>query len=76
MIDVIMDRTGAAVSEVTMVGDRLYTDIAMGRHGLRTVLVLTGETTREDIPGSRYKPDLVVGGVEELYRLLEAQSDD
>jgi len=71
MIDIIMDKTGAAVSEITMVGDRLYTDIAMGRHGLRTVLVLTGETSREDIPVSAFQPDLVVAGVEELYRVLK-----
>ncbi len=43
-----------------MVGDRLYTDIAMGTSaGVGTALVLSGETKREDLPGSPFQPDFV-----------------
>jgi ribonucleotide monophosphatase NagD (HAD superfamily) len=42
MLAVILARTRLAPAQICMVGDRLYTDIAMGQHGLRTVLVLSG----------------------------------
>ncbi|MBN1266735.1 MAG: HAD-IIA family hydrolase [Anaerolineales bacterium] len=70
IIDAITAKTGFSAPEITMVGDRLYTDIAMGQHGLATVLVLSGETSREDIPVSTYKPDLVILDIAELNRLL------
>jgi ribonucleotide monophosphatase NagD (HAD superfamily) len=56
-----------------MVGDRLYTDIAMGTTaGVGTALVLSGETRREDLPGSPFQPDFVVEDLAELGSLLEA----
>ena len=40
---------GARPDELAMVGDRLYTDIALGANaGITSVLVFSGETTRED----------------------------
>ena len=46
-------------SELAMVGDRLYTDIATGvNFGILSVLVLTGETTEGDLEASAMKPDL------------------
>ncbi len=71
MLKVILARTGLSPSQICMVGDRLYTDIAMGQHGLRTVLVLSGETQPEDLVESLYKPDLVVKGMGELTQLLK-----
>jgi ribonucleotide monophosphatase NagD (HAD superfamily) len=54
-----------------MVGDRLYTDIALGQAGVRTILVLSGETRRADLPGSPFQPDLVVEDLAELLSALE-----
>ena len=50
-----------------MVGDRLYTDIAMGEAGIQTVLVLSGETKKDDLPCAPFQPDLVC---EDLGSLL------
>jgi NagD protein len=59
---------------LVMVGDRLYTDIAMGSTaGVGTVLVLSGETKREDLPGAAYRPDFVCEDLAELGRMLEAE---
>ena len=59
---------------LVMVGDRLYTDIAMGSTaGVGTVLVLSGETKREDLPGAVYRPDFVCEDLAELGRMLEAE---
>ena len=58
---------------LVMIGDRLYTDIAMGTSaGVGTALVLSGETKREDLPGSPFQPDFVCENLAELAWMLEA----
>jgi 4-nitrophenyl phosphatase len=48
------------VNDLAMVGDRLYTDIALGKtSGVTTVLVLSGETSKKDLDGSPFRPDYV-----------------
>lgn len=48
------------VSQLAMIGDRLYTDIALGQtSGIVTVLVLSGETKPEDVNASPFKPDYI-----------------
>ena len=43
-----------------MIGDRLYTDIALGATaGIPTVLVLSGETREDDVPASPYQPSYI-----------------
>ncbi|WP_122625931.1 HAD hydrolase-like protein [Lucifera butyrica] len=46
--------------EIAIIGDRLYTDIAIG-HGNKmvTILVLSGETKLEDVPQSTVKPKMI-----------------
>ena len=56
-----------------MIGDRLYTDIAMGALGITTVLVLSGETSKKEILGSLFRPDYVF---ENLQEMLEAYQSD
>ncbi len=55
------------ISALAMIGDRLYTDIALGKtSGITTVLVLSGETSRIDLDGSPFQPDYIfenIGGV-------------
>jgi ribonucleotide monophosphatase NagD (HAD superfamily) len=56
-----------------MVGDRLYTDIALGKTaGVKTALVLTGETKREDLINAFFSPDIVCENLTDLLQYLSA----
>lgn len=73
MLDGIRHRLHLEPGQIAMVGDRIYTDIAMARNaGALGVLVLSGESTLEDArkapEGSR--PDLIVKNIAELGELL------
>ena len=71
MADAALQRLGGRPEHTAIVGDRLYTDMEMGfRCGLRTVLVLSGETTEEDVARAGRKPDVVLPSVAELTPLL------
>ncbi|HZJ82889.1 MAG TPA: HAD-IIA family hydrolase, partial [Clostridia bacterium] len=60
-LDFILDHLDQSADEIVFVGDRLYTDIAIGvNHGVTSVLVLSGEAQIEDIEKSKVKPDIVV----------------
>ena len=74
MLEGIERRLGLEPSQIAMVGDRLYTDIAMARNaGAVGVLVLSGESTLEDVAAAPAgsKPDLVCRDVAEFGRLLK-----
>jgi NagD protein len=77
MIHGILHHHSLQPSNLAMVGDRLYTDIAMARQaGAFGVLVLTGETTAEQAALSSPPPDLVVPSLAEFgAKLREAQSE-
>jgi HAD superfamily hydrolase (TIGR01450 family) len=60
IVSALVQRMGLPTEDICIVGDRLYTDIALGKEGLRTVLVLSGETKHSDLVNSEYQPDLVV----------------
>jgi len=71
IIDIIVDELSVSHDRVAMVGDRLYTDIALGKNaGIFTVLVLSGETDEGMVYQSKHKPDLVVSSVKELTNLI------
>ena len=73
MLEGIERRLGLEPSQIAMVGDRLYTDIAMARNaGAVGVLVLSGESTLADVAAAPAgsKPDLVCRDVAEFGRLL------
>lgn len=58
--------------EIAMVGDRIYTDIAMAHNsGALGVLVLSGETTPDMVSNSSTQADLVVENIEKLGMMLE-----
>ena len=72
MLDGILHRHGLRPGEVAMVGDRLYTDVAMAKNaGAAGVLVLSGEATRADIESSAVKPDFVFENLAGLGDWLE-----
>lgn len=59
-------------AELAMVGDRLYTDVAMAQKaGAVSVLVLSGEATEAEAAASDRPPDFVVADVGELGQRLE-----
>jgi len=58
---------GLPPGQCIMVGDRLETDMRMGREaGMATALVLTGVTRPEDVHDSPWRPDYVLASVAEL----------
>ena len=59
VVEALVEKTGFPAAEICMVGDRLYTDIALGKAGFTTVLVLSGETKIEDVDGTAFKPDFI-----------------
>lgn len=57
IIDAVAQKLGLKIEEMAMVGDRLYTDIALGQtSGITTCLVMSGETHPEDLTGSPHQP--------------------
>lgn len=57
IIDAVAGKLGLKIEEMAMVGDRLYTDIALSQtSGVTTCLVLSGETRPEDVVHSPYQP--------------------
>jgi 4-nitrophenyl phosphatase len=72
IVDALAAKTGYPVEAHCMVGDRLYTDIALGRWGITTALVLSGETKAADLAGSEFAPDIVVQDIREMAALLRS----
>ncbi len=74
MVDVISEQTGIPNGRIVCVGDRLYTDIAVGVNaGAVSVLVLSGETTEEMLSRSEVRPDYVFPSVKELGEQLKTK---
>jgi HAD superfamily hydrolase (TIGR01450 family) len=68
-----IEALGLQPERCAMVGDRLYTDMAMAsRAGVVGVLVLSGEATVDDVEalpeGAEQRPTIVVNSVDELLR--------
>ena len=67
MLDVALATLGVTARECAIVGDRLDTDIAMGKRlGLGTVLVLSGITRDNDPRIAETAPDAVLPSIREL----------
>ncbi|MBS3811893.1 MAG: HAD-IIA family hydrolase [Halanaerobiales bacterium] len=72
MINYISEKFDADKRSITMVGDRLYTDIKMAEDSnINSILVLSGETKRSDLKSSTIKPDFVLKDIAELKYLLK-----
>ena len=57
--------------EIAMVGDRLHTDIRFANNsGFTGVLVLSGETTKEMLQGSKDRPDIVLNSLNDVAAYL------
>ena len=65
------ERTGIPVTEMCMIGDRLYTDIALGATaGIPTILVLSGETQAHEVAASPYQPAFIFKNIREVADYL------
>ena len=67
-----MEKAGCKPFETVVVGDRIYTDVKSGLNaGTLTVLVLSGETTKEILEASTDKPRYVFDSAEAILNLLK-----
>lgn len=72
-LSMISEYTGIQNEDMCIFGDRLYTDIALGkRHGVTSILVLTGETTMEDVEKADEKdrPDFIFESLDSVNKEL------
>jgi 4-nitrophenyl phosphatase len=77
IIEELAGKLHLPLNRLAMIGDRLYTDIALGKTaGITTVLVLSGETKLEDLETSPYQPTYVfnhLGDVADYLLKLEEE---
>jgi HAD superfamily hydrolase (TIGR01457 family) len=77
MVEALCIKFGLQRDQVAMIGDRLYTDIAMGQQsGITSILVLSGETQPENLAGSPFVPDIIAADLGELGWWLGGKSVD
>lgn len=72
-IRMMCEVTGVKEEDAVIFGDRLYTDIALGKkNGVTAVLVLTGETTEADVARAlpQDKPDFTVESLDTVKKAL------
>lgn len=78
MLDGILNQHHLKPDEVAMVGDRIYTDIALAHSaGALGVLVLSGEATLEDAKNAELAPNITLRSIAELGSLIaEAREEE
>lgn len=70
--EMVEKATGISRKSTAFVGDRLYTDVAVGiNNGSNGILVLTGESTLDDINTSDTEPSAVYASLGEMKKILE-----
>ncbi|MCW1930483.1 MAG: HAD-IIA family hydrolase [Candidatus Kerfeldbacteria bacterium] len=71
MFRYITSRVGVPAAHIAVIGDQLTADMKLAEeYGMVSALVLSGQTTREDVQESAYQPDYVVESVESLTPLF------
>lgn len=67
-----MQKKGYSREETVLIGDRIYTDIACGVNaGITTVLVFSGESTRQTLAESAVKPTFTCEGISDLWEMMK-----
>lgn len=75
MVEAISEVYGVDKEDLAMVGDRLYTDIKMGQVAdITSILVYSGETTREMYNSSDIKASYEFPSVKELAEALDTSN--
>ena len=73
-LEYMLAHTGCKPEELAVVGDRLYTDIAVADGSdVTSILVLTGETKLSDLEGSATQPDMICESLAEITALLKGE---
>jgi 4-nitrophenyl phosphatase len=73
MYQLAIARLGADLASTATIGDRLETDILGAvRAGIRSVLVLSGVSSREQLTDLDYQPTWVIQDIAEMTRALRA----
>lgn len=65
--------SGLSRDKIAMVGDRLYTDIALGKkNNMMSILVMTGETTEQDLQkaSKAEQPDLIFNSIGDIGKII------
>ena len=71
MVEMALERANVSKEDAIIIGDRLYTDVACGiAAGIDAALVLSGESTEEDLKTSEHKPNYVFKDLSELLELI------
>lgn len=74
MVDIVREKFGCSKEETVVIGDRLYTDIAVGLNaGIAAVCVLTGEATESEIKKSNITPTYTFQSVLEIWKAIQAE---
>jgi 4-nitrophenyl phosphatase len=72
MFRVALELLDSSAEHALMIGDRLDTDIAGAQNaGLRSILVLSGVTRREELEQSSIQPDAVFDGLSDLLAAMQ-----
>lgn len=72
MVEIVSKFKNIDLKDIAVIGDRLYTDIACGINaGVTSVLVLTGETKKEDIKNTEFVPDFIFDSINDLYQIIK-----
>jgi HAD superfamily hydrolase (TIGR01457 family) len=75
LVEMALRKLELTAPEVAVIGDRLYTDIAMARRAdTLGILVLSGETTHEMVQQAVERPDIVVDHLGGLLAALRAST--
>lgn len=71
IVDIIIEKNGLKRSETLIIGDRLNTDIQCGINSkIKTAIVLTGETKKNDVKTSKLKINYVLDSINDLKTIV------
>jgi len=68
MIELAVEKSEFTKEQAILLGDRVYTDIASGHNaGIDTMLMLSGESTIDDLKDFDFKPTYIYNNIRELH---------
>lgn len=72
MMEYITEHVGVPATRMGIVGDQMSVDMTMAEHyGMVSALVLSGQSSRENVREQQYQPDYIVESVASLTPLFQ-----